>query len=74
MAKKNVKAVRHNNRIEFSNRRYRVGYVPNGGKDNPSPSIHLGGRWLETCGFLTGQYVMVSAEPGQLIIKPAPSA
>jgi len=69
MAKK-VKAVLGNTQGDFSDRRYIVGYVPNGGKENPSPAIYLGGRWLEACGFLTGQYVTVSAEPGQLIIKP----
>ncbi len=74
MAKKNIKAVRRNAPGEFTDRRYIVGYVPNGGKDNPSPAICLGGRWLESCGFLTGQYVTVSAQPGQLVIKLAPLA
>ncbi|WP_213991611.1 SymE family type I addiction module toxin [Sodalis sp. dw_96] len=74
MAKQNVKAICRHTQGDFSDRRYIVGYVPNGGRDNPSPAIYLGGRWLEACGFLTGQYVTVSAEPGQLIIQPAPSS
>ncbi|WP_213992604.1 SymE family type I addiction module toxin [Sodalis sp. dw_96] len=74
MAKKVVHAVNHKTQEDFADRRYIIGYVPNGGRDNPSPAIYLGGRWLAACGFLTGQHVTVSAEPGRLVIEPAPSA
>jgi len=50
-------------------RNYTVGYVPNGGKRLPSPSINLGGKWLAECGFLTGQTVSVTASPGRLIVR-----
>ncbi len=74
MAKKVVHAVPHTAPADRADRRYIVGYVPNGGRDNPSPAIYLGGRWLEACGFLTGQHVTVSVEPGRLVIRPAPAA
>lgn len=72
MAKQPVSPVPHKPQEDPAHRRYRVGYVPNGGRDNPSPSIYLGGRWLASCGFVTGQYVTVSAKPGQLVIRLAP--
>jgi len=50
-------------------RRYTIGYVPNGGKCTPSPALNLGGKWLAACGFTTGQTVSVAVSAGQLIIE-----
>ncbi|MEA9389253.1 SymE family type I addiction module toxin [Acerihabitans sp. TG2] len=50
-------------------RRYTIGYVPNGGKSTPSPALNLGGKWLAACGFTTGQTVNVAISEGQLIIE-----
>ncbi|MCD1126533.1 type I toxin-antitoxin system SymE family toxin [Jinshanibacter sp. LJY008] len=32
-------------------RHYRVGYVPNGGKTQPSPKLIISGKWLEALGL-----------------------
>ncbi|WP_454878524.1 SymE family type I addiction module toxin [Serratia inhibens] len=50
-----------------------IGYRPNGGRPNPPPQLTLTGKWLEPLGFITGQKIEVITEPGQLIIRIAPS-
>ena len=50
-----------------------VGYRPNGGRPNPPPQLTLTGKWLEPLGFTTGQRIEVITEPGQLIIRIAPT-
>lgn len=50
-----------------------IGYRPNGGRPNPMPQLILKGRWLEPLGFTTGQKIEVLTEPGQLIIRIAPT-
>ncbi len=50
-------------------RRYTVGYVPNGGKGQPSPALNLGGKWLAESGFAIGQTVSVTVSQGRLMIE-----
>ncbi|MBP1132005.1 MULTISPECIES: SymE family type I addiction module toxin [Serratia] len=50
-----------------------VGYRPNGGRPNPPPQLTLTGKWLEQCGFTTGQQIEVITEPGRLIIRIVPA-
>ncbi|MHC5177062.1 SymE family type I addiction module toxin [Serratia rhizosphaerae] len=54
-------------------RRHIIGYRPNGGRPNPPPQLTLTGKWLEPLGFTTGQKIEVITEPGQLIIRIAPT-
>ncbi|WP_375291176.1 SymE family type I addiction module toxin [Lelliottia sp. RWM.1] len=35
-----------------------------------SPSLRLNGNWLEEAGFSTDTPVIVSVEPGRLVIEP----
>ncbi|WP_072186110.1 SymE family type I addiction module toxin [Serratia rubidaea] len=37
------------------------------------PQLTLTGKWLEPLGFTTGQKIEVITEPGQLIIRIAPT-
>lgn len=50
-------------------RHYTVGYVPNGGKAQPSPQIKISGKWLEELGFKIGQPVTVTTEQGRVVIE-----
>jgi toxic protein SymE len=50
-----------------------IGYRPNGGRPNPTPQLTLTGKWLAPLGFTTGQRIEVLTEPGQLIIRIAPT-
>ncbi|WP_140921529.1 SymE family type I addiction module toxin [Limnobaculum xujianqingii] len=50
-------------------RHYTVGYVPNGGKTQPSPQLKISGKWLEELGFTTGQPVIVTSELGRVVIE-----
>lgn len=50
-------------------RHYRVGYRPNLGRGVPSPQLILSGRWLAQMGFHSGLPVIVSVEPGRLIVE-----
>ncbi|MBK5073442.1 type I toxin-antitoxin system SymE family toxin [Budviciaceae bacterium CWB-B4] len=50
-------------------RHYTVGYVPNGGKAQPSPQLKISGRWLEELGFTPGQAVTVTTERGRMVIE-----
>ncbi|MFV0548469.1 MAG: SymE family type I addiction module toxin [Limnobaculum xujianqingii] len=50
-------------------RHYTVGYVPNGGKTQPSPQIKISGKWLEELGFSTGQPITVTTTHGCMVIE-----
>ncbi|AWH89380.1 SymE family type I addiction module toxin [Limnobaculum parvum] len=50
-------------------RHYTVGYVPNGGKTQPSPQLKISGKWLEALGFTPGQAVTVTTERGRMVIE-----
>ncbi|WP_140921531.1 SymE family type I addiction module toxin [Limnobaculum xujianqingii] len=50
-------------------RHYTVGYVPNGGKAQPSPQLKISGKWLEALGFSTGQPVTVTTTQGRMVIE-----
>ncbi|WP_140920961.1 SymE family type I addiction module toxin [Limnobaculum xujianqingii] len=48
---------------------YTVGYVPNGGKTQPSPQLKISGSWLEELGFTPGQLVTITIEPGRMVVE-----
>ncbi|XBS70630.1 SymE family type I addiction module toxin [Acerihabitans sp. KWT182] len=62
MAKKYIKSEPRSPQAKVDTRFYTVGYVPNGGRPDAPPALHLKGRWLHDCGFVTGKH-------GQLIIN-----
>jgi len=69
MAKKYIKSEPRSPQAKVDTRFYTVGYVPNGGRPNALPALHLKGRWLHECGFVTGQPVTITIKHGQLIIN-----
>jgi toxic protein SymE len=69
MAKKYIKSEPRSSQAKVETRFYTVGYVPNGGRPNALPALHLKGRWLHECGFVTGQPVTITVKNGELIIK-----
>ena len=52
-------------------RQYRVGYLPNKGKPNPSPQLIISGKWLKELGFEMGSHFTLTSQAGQLIIRLA---
>ncbi|NDL62559.1 SymE family type I addiction module toxin [Acerihabitans arboris] len=68
MAKKNCKSESLTSQAKVETHFYTVGYVPNGGKRNAPPALHIKGRWLHGCDFFTGQCVTITAKNGQHII------
>ncbi|MBK5073449.1 type I toxin-antitoxin system SymE family toxin [Budviciaceae bacterium CWB-B4] len=50
-------------------RRYTLGYVPNGGKTQPSPQLKISGKWLEELGFMPRQSVTIKVDKNKLIIE-----
>ncbi|HEY0211012.1 SymE family type I addiction module toxin [Acerihabitans sp.] len=46
MAKKNCKSEFGTSQAKVETRYYTVGYVPNGGKCDAPPALHIKGRWL----------------------------
>ncbi|NDL62867.1 SymE family type I addiction module toxin [Acerihabitans arboris] len=69
MAKKKCKSEIVTSQAKVETLYYTVGYVPNGGKRNAPPALHIKGNWLHHCGFFTGQPVTITAKNGQLIIN-----
>ncbi|CAM3955957.1 Toxic protein SymE [Vibrio aerogenes CECT 7868] len=55
--------------VSKAQRRYIVGYVPNGG-DTSTPDIHLKGKWLREAGFETGTQVTVNIAGDCIVLIP----
>jgi hypothetical protein len=48
--------------------------VRRGGGEEPVPSLRISGRWLEQYGLTRGCRVVVSGEPGKLVLTVAIAA
>jgi len=55
--------------ISKAQRRYIVGFVPNGGDTNTS-DIHLKGKWLREAGFETGMKITVNIAAECIVLIP----
>jgi len=49
-------------------RRYKVGYVPNFG-DTSTPALNISGKWLREVGFETGTRVTAEISLGCIVLR-----
>jgi hypothetical protein len=54
---------------EKSKRQLKVCYGYNSGSNKPHPLINLGGHYLKKFGFNVGDFVELTIEKGQIVIK-----
>jgi len=50
-------------------RKLKVYRSTNSNSSRNTPSIRLDGKWLQGCGFSTGDYISVECKDGELIIR-----
>lgn len=54
--------------ISKTQRRYKVGYVPNFG-DTSTPALNISGKWLREVGFDTGTRVTAEISKGRIVLR-----
>lgn len=54
--------------ISKTQRRYKVGYVPNFG-DTSTPALNISGKWLREVGFETGTRVTAEISLGCIVLR-----